>query len=62
MRSVESIRDTIRTLADERHGLHQRDANADELETNRLELAREQRELSRALIERNLCGSERNAA
>ena len=62
MDSVECIRDAIRTLVDERQRLHELDANADALESNRLELAREQRKFSHALIQRYLYGSDRDAA
>jgi len=62
MASVENIRDTIRALVDERQMLHELGATAEALETNRLELARQQQQLSRALIDRYLRGSERDAA
>jgi hypothetical protein len=51
MADVESLQEAVRALAAERQALHERDAGRDELEANRLELARRQRELSQALID-----------
>jgi len=62
MADVERLQEAVRTLVEERQALHERDAGRDELESNRLELAGRQRELSRALIDRYLRGTERNAA
>ena len=62
MASVECLQDAIRMLVTERQVLHERDAGHDELEVNRLELARRQRQFSDALIERYLHSAERNAA
>lgn len=62
MDSVECIRDAIRTLVNERQSLHELNANADARESNRLELGRAQRNLSQALIQRYLYGSDRDAA
>ena len=62
MASVEWLQDAIRMLVTERQGLRDRDAGHDELEVNRLELARRQRQFSDALIERHLHSAERNAA
>jgi hypothetical protein len=53
MASVEIIQEELRTLVAERQTLRERDAGRDELESNRLELAQRQRQLSHALIDRH---------
>ena len=50
--SVESLQDELRVLVAERQALRERDAGRDELESNRLELALRQRQLSCAVIDR----------
>jgi hypothetical protein len=62
MASVESLQEEIRTLVMERQALRERCAGRDELESNRLELARRQRRLTHALINHYLRRSERDAA
>jgi hypothetical protein len=62
MADVECLQDAVRTLVEERQALHDRGAGRDELESNRLELAARQWELSRALIDRYFRGAEPNAA
>jgi hypothetical protein len=52
MASVECIQEEVRMLVAERQALRERRAGHSELESNRLELARRQRQLSRALIDR----------
>jgi hypothetical protein len=52
MASVECLQEALRTLVAERQALHERNAGRDELESNRLELAGRQRQLSHALIDR----------
>jgi hypothetical protein len=54
MASVEGLQDELRVLVAERQALRERDAGRDELESNRLELAQRQRQLSHALIRRHL--------
>ena len=62
MRSVEALERELRFLVAERQAMRDRDAGREELEANRLELARRQRELSSALIDRHLRRVERHAA
>jgi hypothetical protein len=50
--SVESLQEEVFTLVLERQALRNRHAERDELESNRLELALRQRQLSYALIDR----------
>ena len=52
MASVECLQDALRMLVAERQALRERNAGHDALESNRVEVARRQRELSRALIDR----------
>jgi hypothetical protein len=49
---IESLQDELRVLVAERQALREHDAGRDELESNRLELALRQRQLSSALIDR----------
>jgi hypothetical protein len=62
MASVECLQEAVRALVEQRQALHDRDAGRNELESNRLELARRQRQLSHALIDRYLRRAEPNAA
>jgi hypothetical protein len=62
MASVECLQEAVRLLVAERQALRERNAGRDELESNRLELAGRQRQLSHALIERFMSLAERNAA
>jgi hypothetical protein len=50
--SLECLQEAVRILVAEREALHNRDASHNELESNRLELARRHRQLSQALIDR----------
>ena len=62
MASVESLEAALRERVAERQALRERHAGRDVLESNRLEVARLQRRLSRALISRHLHRNERDAA
>jgi hypothetical protein len=62
MASVECLLEAVRTLVEERQALHDRTASHDELESNRVELAGRQRQLSHALIDRYLRHVEHDAA
>ena len=62
MAEVECLQEAVRALLQERQAMHDRDASRAELETNRLELARRQRQLSHALIDRYLRQTEADAA
>jgi hypothetical protein len=62
MASIESLQEEIQTLVMERQALREGRAGHDELESNRLELARRQRRLSHALIDHYRRRAERNAA
>ncbi len=52
--SVECLEEALRLLVALRQALREHNAGREELESNRLEVARRQRELSKALIERHL--------
>ena len=62
MANVESLQDAIRILVAERQALREHGAGPDELQSNRLKLAGQQRQLSHALIDRYLRRTERDAA
>lgn len=62
MASIECLQEAVRMLVTERQALRERSAGPDELESNRLELADPQRQLSYAFIARFLRLSERDAA
>lgn len=59
---VEGLQERLRMLVAQRQALRERNAGRDELESNRLELASRQRDLSQALIDRYLPQAEREAA
>ncbi len=54
MASVECIQDAVRMLVPERQALRERGASRNEFESNQLELAGQQEQLSHALIDRYL--------
>ncbi len=54
MASVECVQEAVRMLVAKRQALRERDASRSELESNRLELAGRQQQLSHALIDRYL--------
>jgi hypothetical protein len=54
MASVECIQEAVSMLVAERQALRARAASRNELESNRIELAGQQRQLSHALIHRYL--------
>ena len=56
MASVESLKEALRMLVAERQALRERDADRNDLESNRLELVDRQQQFSRALIDRCLGG------
>lgn len=62
MASIECLQEAVRMIVAERQALRERNAGRDELESNRLELADRQRQLSHAVIERFLRLSELDAA
>jgi hypothetical protein len=53
MARVECLQQVLRVLVAERQALRERSAGREALESNRLEVASRQRELSHALIERH---------
>ena len=62
MSCIECLQEELRALVAQRQALREGEAGPDELESNRLELASRQRELSQALIDRYLPHAEREAA
>ena len=62
MASVKRLQEALRMLVAKRQALRGSDASRDELESNRLELGRLQRELSHALIDCHLRRAVRDAA
>jgi len=58
---VEHLQERLRAFVAQQQGLCEREANRDELESNRLELACRQRQLSRALIDLHRCHAGRDA-
>ena len=61
MASVEGLQKELRLLVAERQAMRERGAGRDELESNRLDLAQRQQELSHALIDRHLRDARRAA-
>jgi hypothetical protein len=62
MACVEQLQEQLRTLVAQRQALREHEANRYELESNRLEIAGRQRQLSQALIDLHLPHAEREAA
>jgi hypothetical protein len=62
MANVERLQEEVRTPVAQRQALRERGADRAELESNRLELASRQRELSHALIDRHFRPAVRDAA
>jgi hypothetical protein len=58
MANLECLQEAVRMLVAERQALHDRDASRNELESNRLELAHRQRQVSHALIDRYFAAAE----
>ena len=54
MTDIEQLQEQLRTLVAQRQAMRERDAKRDELESNRVELACRQRQLSKAFIDRYL--------
>jgi len=62
MSSVECLVEALGALVAERQAMRDRNAGRVELESNRLEVVRRQRQLSKALIDRHLYRADRDAA
>jgi hypothetical protein len=62
MSSVECLVAALGVLVAERQAMRDRNAGRVELESNRLEVVRRQRQLSKALIDRHLHCADRDAA
>ena len=62
MSSVECLVAALGALVAARQAMRDRNAGRDELETNRLEVIRRQRQLSKALIDRHVHRADRDAA
>jgi hypothetical protein len=62
MSSVECLQARLSVLVAERQALRDRNAGREELESNRLEVACRQRQLSQVLIDLHLRSTERDAA
>ena len=62
MSSVECLVEALGALVAERQAMRDRNAGRVELESNRLEVIRRQRQLSKALIDRHLYRADRDAA
>ena len=62
MSSVECLVAALGALVAERQAMRGRNAGRVELESNRLEVVRRQRQLSKALIDRHLYRADRDAA
>ena len=62
MTCVEHLQGQLRALVAQRQELREREASRDQLESNRVELARRQRELSQAFIDLHVLHGGREAA